>query len=134
MPRKQASLEDIFHAAVDAMLRKHPRDVQGRMLSAPSLVTSGKGYAFLAKGGIGVKLPAERVATLVAERKGVQLGASRGRPMREWICLTSVDASICEALVAESRAFVLAGIAKAQERPDSQASRSRARPSSRKKR
>jgi hypothetical protein len=87
-----------------------PAVERGRMLQASGLKTAGKFFAFVSsRGELVVKLPEQRVTELIASGTGAPLNPrGRGRPMREWVCLTPRDVRACRAYVDEARAFVTA--------------------------
>lgn len=60
----------------------------------------------LADDDLVVKLPAGRVAGLVAEGTAVRFDAGKGRPMREWARIGASATVAWSALVAEAHAFV----------------------------
>ena len=69
----------------------------------------GKIFAMFVRGALVVKLPADRVAILVAAGHGAHFDANKGTPMREWFA-TSPDADPDSAtnwsdLAAEALAF-----------------------------
>jgi hypothetical protein len=92
-------------AAFAAVLELHPDDEEGRMLRSPGLRTGGRFYAFTSGDEVIVKLPAARVADLVASGAGQPCSPRPGRPMREWVRLPAPD---CLPYVLEARAFVSA--------------------------
>ncbi|WP_326999878.1 hypothetical protein OHA72_32685 [Dactylosporangium sp. NBC_01737] len=92
-----------MHPVFDAVLRLHPGDEVGRMLRSPGLKTGGRCYAFTSGDDMIVKLPAARVAELVAAGVGLPCSPRPGRPMREWVRLPAQD---CLAHVLDARAFV----------------------------
>jgi len=57
-------------------------------------------------GGFIVKLPEARVQSLVAEGQGVQWDANKGKPMREWIQISSTDPDVWLGLADEAFAYV----------------------------
>lgn len=89
----------------DTVLALHPGDEQGRMLRSPALRASGRCYAFTTGDAMVVKLPAARVAQLIAAGLGEPCAPRPGRPMREWVRVPAED---CLDLVLEARAFVTA--------------------------
>jgi hypothetical protein len=62
-------------------------------------------FAMLVNDRLVVKLPAARVAELLAARDGVPFDAGKGKPMKEWVGLT-VDDATARQLVAEALTFV----------------------------
>jgi hypothetical protein len=97
---------DIFEQASRMLLDEHPGDECGRMLHSPGLKTAGSFYAFATGDDLVVKLPAGRVAGLVAAGVGRPCEPRRGRPMRQWVRLTPADADACTAYLKEAREFV----------------------------
>lgn len=99
--------EGVFAEVRARVLAEHPQDDEARMLRSPGLRTAGKFYAFRSGPDVVVKLPAPRVAALVASGAGRPCETTAGRPMREWVVLPVVDVDSCTETVLEARAFVL---------------------------
>ena len=79
---------------------------QGRMLQAKGLKEAGKFFAFATKGELVVKLPAPRVAQIVATGAGPSCEPRPARRMRECACLAPADEEACAADVREAHEFV----------------------------
>lgn len=62
-------------------------------------------FAMLVNDRLVVKLPAARVAELIAAGDGAPFDAGKGKPMKEWVGL-AVDDDACRKLVAEAMTFV----------------------------
>jgi hypothetical protein len=81
---------------------------EGKMLHNLGLRSGNtKYFAFERKGELVVKLPADRVAELIAS--GVGRVMDRGqpdRPLREWVCLRPADEAAAVAYMREARSFV----------------------------
>ena len=99
-------LDEMLEVIAGRVLAEHPDDERGRMLHSPGLRTSGRFYAFATSTHLVVKLPAERVAALVADGAGSPCDPRGGHPMREWVLLVPRDTAEAAASVREARAFV----------------------------
>lgn len=63
-------------------------------------------FAMLVRGELVLKLPAERVAELVAQGHGTHFDAGKGRPMREWLVLSRDSSKSWQPLAEEALDFV----------------------------
>jgi hypothetical protein len=106
-----ASVDELFDEIASRLPAEHADVEEGRMLRASGLSTHGKFFVFATRGQLVVKLPAERVAELIADGAGAPFESGR-RVMREWVSLRPDDAETCTAYVDEARTFV-AGLAQA---------------------
>jgi hypothetical protein len=100
--------EERFEALVEALAGEpgvQPPGAQGgRRFGADTLRVGGSIFAMLSHGELVVKLPAERVAELIAQGAGTPFSAGRGTPMRQW--LTVASSADWEGLAREALAFV----------------------------
>jgi hypothetical protein len=78
----------------------------GRGFGANTLQVDGRIFAMPNDAGLALKLPASRVAALVASGDGLPFDAGKGRPMREWIVIPTAAADRWEALTEEALTFV----------------------------
>jgi hypothetical protein len=74
--------------------------------STGQLKVDGKIFAMLVRGKLILKLPADRVQALVGSGDGEPFDAGKGRPMREWLALSSTSRRPWFALAREAMAFV----------------------------
>jgi hypothetical protein len=98
IPRvKRSGLHPSFAAVVRAFMRdKHDQRVTfgGQGIGSRALKLDGKIFAILnSAGSFVVKLPRERVATLVAAGRGWYFDPVHGRPMKEWLVVDGRPAS-----------------------------------------
>jgi hypothetical protein len=94
-----------FDRVADRLLSADPHLDRGRMMHAYGLKTRGKFFAMDVDGDLVVKLPAERVAELLASGAGRPFGTG-GRQMREWVRLSPPDDEAYSAYMHEARDFV----------------------------
>ncbi|HEX8733031.1 MAG TPA: hypothetical protein VF725_13340 [Ktedonobacterales bacterium] len=111
MGKTQLSPEERFAALVDEFAPDPdvtPPAVGGRRpFGASALKARGKVFAMLSGGRLTLKLPAERVAALVASDAGERFDPRHnGRQMREWVCLAPGYMGEWLPLAREARAFV----------------------------
>jgi hypothetical protein len=97
--------EEAFDAVANALLPEPDVEEGTGFGSNPGLRTGRNIFAMLVRGGLVVKLPADRCAELVAagEAEVFQIGKRR---MREWIHLAQPDAARWVELAREARAYV----------------------------
>jgi len=80
-------VEEIYDALVAGFIGR-PGIGTGRMLSAEGLSYQGKYFAMLyRRTGLGLKLPAARVAQLRDGGVGLPFESGKGRVMREWVVI-----------------------------------------------
>jgi hypothetical protein len=77
--------------------------------STTGLRVGGHIFAMLMDDALVVKLPADRVAELIASGRGAAFGARRGRPMREWVSIGWTSRTDWERVCEEAIAFVSRG-------------------------
>jgi TfoX/Sxy family transcriptional regulator of competence genes len=76
-----------------------------RGFGADALQVNGRIFGMVTRGRLVLKLPASRVAELVAAGDGTPFDAGKGRPMKEWVVLSSGNRT-WQSLAEEARAFV----------------------------
>jgi hypothetical protein len=77
---------------------------ESRGFSRDSLMVNGKLFAAVRREILMLKLPAERVASLIASGQGAPFDANKGKPMKEWV-LAGMSAD-WDVLAREAMAFV----------------------------
>jgi hypothetical protein len=106
----KARFEDLVTEFNDVEGVTPPR--AGRGFGRSALRYRGKIFAMFVRGALVVKLPADRVAALVAAGRGAHFDANKGTPMREWFAAdpnsdpnSDPDAISWSDLAAEALAF-----------------------------
>jgi hypothetical protein len=77
-----------------------------RGFGSDALQVDGRIFAMVTGGRLVLKLPAPRVAALVAASDGLPFDAGKGRPMKEWVALADDEAVAWRELALEALAFV----------------------------
>ena len=83
---------------------------------ATALKVGGKIFAMAVKGDLVVKLPRERVETLVAAGEGTRFDPGHGRVMKEWLAVPPSAGDAWLPLAREALAFVAAAPASGRRR------------------
>ena len=101
-------LDDRYDAIVAALLRAEGVTFgpPGTGFGASALKVNNKIFAMLWKGRLVVKLPRERVDTLIAAGDGQCFDPGHGRLMKEWLAVDPTSEVDWLALAREARAFV----------------------------
>src|SRR6266849_6745169 len=102
-----AAADRRFATLVDALTGKRgvtPGSGQ-RGFGSGALQVNGRIFAMVTRGDLVLKLPARRVAELVAARHGSAFDAGKGRRMKEWVALAP-DNRRWRSLAEEARTFV----------------------------
>ena len=101
-----------FEALVDQLAAEPgvqlPGSSGGRGFGAGTLRLHGSTFAMVVWGLVVLKLPADRVAELIATGRGGPFGNGTRRPMREWVTLLDVDPATTLALGREALEFARA--------------------------
>jgi len=108
---KTPSAEDGFGAIVKA-LGDRPgvtKPASGRGFGTSALRVRGRIFAMVSRGRLVLKLPAARVAELVAAGAGDTYDAGKGRPMKEWVSFGAAKQDDWLVLAAEALKFVGSG-------------------------
>jgi TfoX/Sxy family transcriptional regulator of competence genes len=77
-----------------------------RRFGSDALKVNGSIFAMVTGGRLVVKLPRHRVEELIAAGKGAPFAAAKGRPMKEWVTVTSDDHGTWVAVAREALEFV----------------------------
>jgi uncharacterized protein YciI len=101
------SAEARFAALAETLHGRHGVTIGGgRGFGSDALQVEGRIFAMVSGGRLVLKLPAARVADLIARGDGAPFDAGKGRPMKEWVTLAQDAAVPWEALGEEALAFV----------------------------
>ena len=77
-----------------------------RRFGSDALKVNGSIFAMVTSGRLVVKLPRQRVDELLATGTGAPFDSGKGRPMKEWLTVTSDDDETWRALAGEALDFV----------------------------
>jgi hypothetical protein len=105
----RAEVERLFDEAAAALCAEDGVE-RGKIFHSQGVSVGGKFFAFVRGDEIVAKLPAPRVAELIASGEGQPFDAGKGKPLREWVRLVPADAARCSTLMSEARVFVASTI------------------------
>jgi hypothetical protein len=105
-PKAAAEEVDSLFEPVVASFAGDRTVAPARMFGSTALKDGGKVFAMLVKGKLVVKVPADRVAALVAAGRGEHFDPGHGRLMREWVAVGAAGRRGWIDLAREARAFV----------------------------
>jgi Rieske Fe-S protein len=77
-----------------------------KMFGTTALCVKGKVFVFPWKGTLVFKLPAERVAEIIAAKKGNYFDPGHGRTSKEWVAVKPLPPREWSKLVQEAKEFV----------------------------
>jgi hypothetical protein len=101
-------VEELFGETAERLLAAESGVARDRIFHSAGLRTAGgKFFAFVVRGELVVKLPAERVDELVRGGAGRPF-ESGSRVMRAWVRVSPTNSAACEAYVLEAQSFVAA--------------------------
>ena len=83
-----------------------PHEAGARGFGSGALKVNRSIFAMLSGGRLVVKLPAARVAELIAGGRGAPFDAGKGRPMKEWLTVLAGDEETWLSLAGEAYDFV----------------------------
>lgn len=106
----QPEIETRFGALVEALVGREGVVLGSgrRGFGSDALQVDGRIFAMVRRGRLVLKLPAERVADLLASGEGEAFDAGKGRPMKEWVVLDQRTGERWLPLAREALAFVRA--------------------------
>jgi hypothetical protein len=101
LDRRYADLVELFADAPGVTA-----DSGRRGFGSDALQIDGRIFAMARRGGLILKLPADRVDELIADGSGEPFDAGKGKPMKEWIVINSQAEKRWPSLANEALAFV----------------------------
>ena len=97
---------DVQFAPIIEVFRINARVSLARMFGSVGLKVNGKIFVMMVKGDLVVKLPKERVETLIGARLGKRFDPGHGRVMKEWAAITPKTRAEWLKLAKEAQRFV----------------------------
>ncbi len=102
--------EERFAALVEELAGCPGVEVSGvssrRSFGSNALRVNGSIFAMVSGGRLVVKLPCDRVDTLIGSGIGMPFDGGKGRPMKEWVTVAVDDGTTWVALAREALDFV----------------------------
>jgi len=97
-----------FHEALSRRMLRQRGVTTKTQFGSAALLIQGKVFTFPWKGDLVFKLPEERVAALIAAKKGKLFDAGSGRTSKTWVAVLPSAKALWPKLALEAKAFVAA--------------------------
>jgi TfoX/Sxy family transcriptional regulator of competence genes len=102
----QSSDADSRFELIKFQFSKNPNITLGRMFGSDGLKVADKVFAMCVNGALVVKLPADKVLSMVQTKQAQLFDPGHGRPMKEWLSMNTGNAEDWLALAEQSRKYV----------------------------
>jgi TfoX/Sxy family transcriptional regulator of competence genes len=104
--KPQSSDANCRFELIKLQFSKKPNITLGKMFGSEGLKVADKVFAMCVNGALVVKLPADKVLSMVQAKQAQLFDPGHGRPMKEWLSMNTGSAEDWLALAEQSRKYV----------------------------